>query len=209
VFKGIEVRHQVAIGGRVFDAGSHKPLAGAVVNIVDGPAALKKLLAAKAQQYQSHWDAMAERPDRTRTAADGFFHFLDLPDGPYTLAVAPPGSGNRYAVAQSSTNVSRGKEGQLKAAFLEIGIQVTTVHGKVTGAGQKTGLVMAEIRVKGSGERCFSDSRGQYVLAGVEPGKRTILAAAQGYRPDSKAVTIAKPGELATVNFALARETAG
>jgi hypothetical protein len=47
------------------------------------------------------------------------------------------------------------------------------------------------------------------VLAGVEPGKRTILAVAQGYRPAAKPVTIEQPGGLATLNFALVREAAG
>jgi hypothetical protein len=65
---------------------------------------------------------------------------------------------------------------------------------------------MAEVRVKGSGERAFSDAEGHYVLAGLEPGKRTVLAFAQGYRPASKQAAINEAGALETLNFELVRE---
>jgi hypothetical protein len=152
---------------------------------------------------------MAERPDRTRTAADGLFYFLDLPDGQYTITASLASSGKRCGATQASATVSRDAKSDVKMAFLEIGLQPTTVQGKVTGAALKAGLMMAEIRVRGSGERAFSDAQGRYVLAGVEPGNRTILVAAQGYRAVAKPVTIGEPGELATLNFALVREAAG
>ena len=65
---------------------------------------------------------------------------------------------------------------------------------------------MAEVRVKGSGERAFSDAQGRYLLGAVAPGKRTILVYAQGYRAVSKPVTLAAPGALETLNFSLVRE---
>jgi hypothetical protein len=217
VLKVIEVRHQVAIAGRVIDAGTQKPLAGAEIEIAEMPPALKSALATKSMQYGSRWDAMAERPDRARTAADGLFYFLDLPDGQYTVAASVARLGRRYGVAQCEAKVSRDAQGKVKLAFKEISLQATAVHGKVTGPGHEAGVVMAEIRVKGSGERAFSDESGKYVLAGIEPGrrindepgKRTIIVTAQGYRVATKRVTIEHPGQLATLDFPLARETAG
>jgi hypothetical protein len=205
----VEVRHQVAIAGRVVDAGVRKPLGGVLVNIVEMPPATKRLLAAKSMQYGSRWDALTERPDRTQTVADGLFYFLDLPDGKYTIAASLARFGKRYGVALGSATVSRDANRGAKLAFLEIGLQPTAVQGKVTGAGHKAGVMMAEIRIKGSGERVFTDAQGQYLLAGVEPGKRTILVTAQGYRLAAKPVTIEQPGELATLNVALVREAAG
>jgi len=209
VVKAIEVRHQVAVAGKVTDVVARKPLGGAVVNIIEMPQALKSLLVTKSMQYGARWAAMAERPDRTQTAADGLFYFLDLPDGKYTIAASVARCGKRYGGARGSATVSRDAKGNVKMAFLEIGLQPTTVQGKVTGAGHKAGVMMAEIRVKGSGELAFSDAQGEYVLAGVEPGKRTILVAAQGYRTAAKPVTIEQPGELAILNFALVREAGG
>ncbi len=209
MLKVVEVRHQVAIAGRVIDAGAKKPLRGAVVNIVEMPHAMKRQLSTKSMQYGARWGDLAERPDRTRSAADGVFYFLDLPDGKYTLAASVARFGKRYGAARGSATVSRDAQGNVKMAFLEIGLKPTTVQGKVTGAGHKAGVLMAEVRVKGSGERAFSDGQGEYVLAGVEPGQRTILVAAQGYRTAAKPVTIDQPGELATLNFTLVREAAG
>jgi Carboxypeptidase regulatory-like domain len=209
VLKVVEVRHRVSIAGWVTDAGAQKPLGGVAVNIVEMPPAFKSVLRTKAMQYGSRWRAMPERPDRTRTAPDGLFYFLDLPDGKYTIAASLVRFGKRYGAAQCSAAVSRVAKGGPKVAYVQMGLRPTTVEGKVTGSAHKTGVIMAEIRVKGSGERVFTDAQGQYVLAGVEPGKRTILAVAQGYRPAAKPVTIEQPGGLATLNFALVREAAG
>ena len=209
MLKVLQVRHQVAVAGKVTAVVAKKPVGGAVVNIIEMPHALKSLLVTKSMQYGARWGAMAERPDRTRTAADGLFYFLDLPDGKYTIAASVASCGKRYGGARGSAAVSRDAKGNVKMAFLEIGLQPTTVQGKVTGAGHKAGVLMAEVRVKGSGERAFSDAQGEYVLAGVEPGNRTILVAAQGYRTAAKPVTIEQPGELAILNFALVREAGG
>jgi hypothetical protein len=203
----VAVRHQVAIAGRVNDAGTQKPLAGAVVRIVEMSPALKRVLAMKATQFGPQWKAMAERPDRARTAADGIFYFTDLPDGKYTVEASMTAFGKRYGAARGPATVSRDANGKLKLAFLELGLRPTAVQGKVTGSGHKAGLMMTEIRVNGSGERAFSDGQGEYVLNGIEPGKRILTAAAQNYQPASKPVTIEQPGDIVTVNFTLVRDS--
>jgi hypothetical protein len=218
------VRHQVAIAGRLADAGTGKPVGGALVTINEDertPAAFKSLLEARAMQYGDAWATMTERPDRARTAPDGLFYFLDLPDGDYTLTASLASMGNRYGTAQATATVSRDENGNLKRAFLDLALQATTVRGKITGPSHKTGVAMAEVRVKGSGERTFSDAQGQYVLAGVEPVKpkngtsaggrppiteRTVLVFAQGYRPASKPVALHEAGTMKTLNFELVRE---
>lgn len=201
-----QVRHQVAIGGRVMDAATRKAISGARVSITEMPPALKGVLERKSIQYGSRWAAMLERPDRTATAPDGLFYFLDLPAGKYTLTALLPGSGKRYGSGHGAATVSMDANRNVKMAFVEIVLQPTTVQGKVTGASHKAGVVMAEVRVKGSGERAFSDAQGQYLLGAVEPGKRTIMVFAQGYRAVSKSVILAAPGALETLNFALVPE---
>jgi hypothetical protein len=215
------VRHRVAIAGKLTDAGTGKPMSGAVVVITKMPAAFKGLLEAKAMQHGERWAAMSEKPDRTRTAADGLFYFMDLPDGQYTLAAALASKGKRYGTAQGTATVSRHKNGDFAMAFLELALEPTTVRGKITDSGGKNGVVMAEVHVKGSGERTFSDAEGQYVLAGIEPSEsqqpapggarplsaeRTILVFAQGYRPESQRVTVEKAGASKTLDFMLVRQ---
>lgn len=199
-------RHQVAIAGWVSDGETGKPVSGAEVTITEMPAAFKKRLQGSALQHGKRWTAMVERPDRTQTRADGLFYFLDLPDGTYTLSASCTSTGKRYGTARETATVSRDGKANIKMASVNFVLRPTTIKGKITGPGHKTVVVMAEVRVKGSGERAFSDAQGQYVLAGIEPGKRTVLVFAQGYRPASQPVTLEHPGALGTLNFALARE---
>jgi hypothetical protein len=209
-----EVRRQVAIAGRVIDGDTRKPLAGALVNLVgELPPAMRRLLATKERQYGARWNDMTERPDRALTAADGLFYFMDLPDGNYTIAVSLAGAGKRYGSGQGSAVVSRDAQHNVRRdfpkMFLEIALRATSVQGKVNDSTRGGGVAMAEVRVQGSGEHAFSDSIGRYVLAAIEPGKRTLVVTAQGYPRVKQEVTIAGPGESVTHNFKLKREAAG
>ncbi|MGD9101251.1 MAG: carboxypeptidase regulatory-like domain-containing protein [Anaerolineae bacterium] len=199
------VRHQVAIAGRVSDAQTGKTIARARVEITAAPAEFTAWLAIRAKQHQEHWETMDERPDRTRTALDGHFHFLDLPDGSYTLTVSLPGSGSRYGTAQVVATVSRDAEENIVMAAADTTLPPTTVKGQITEQDSDPVILvaMAEVRVKGSGERTFSDGQGQYLLAGLETGARTVLVSAQGYQPASQAVSLNQAGVEQTLNFAL------
>ena len=215
VVKWNVVRHQVAIAGLVTDGEAGKPLAGAEVGITEKPPAFERSLRGLSLRYGSRWNKMVERADKTLSRADGLFYFLDLPNGKYTLGASLPSSG-RYGTAQEAATVSRDAKGTIKMASVNFSLRPTTIKGKITGPAHKNGVVMAEVRLKGSGERAFSDGDGHYVLAGVEPGKRTLLVFAQGYRqPDprnpkaapeaQKIVTLEKPGAVESADFALVR----
>jgi hypothetical protein len=169
------------------------------------PMAFQKKLAARALQYGAQWSGMTERPDRARSRPDGSFYFLDLPDGDYQLAASLPNMGKRYGAAEAKATVSRDAGGKMQIAFVDLSLQPTMVEGKITGAGQKAAVVMAEVQIRGSGERTFSDAKGHYTLAAVEPGERIVLASAQGYRPARQKVALAASGAAETVNFALTR----
>ena len=210
-------RHQVAIAGHVTDGESGKPLSRVEVSITEMPVEFKRKLEGASLQYGNRWATMTERADKTLSGADGLFYFLDLSNGKYTLRATLPSSGKRYGSAQETATVSRDAKGNIKMASLKFILRPTTIKGRITGPVHKNGVVMAEVRVKGSGERAFSDAQGQYVLAGIEPGKRTVLVFAQGYRqPDpnkpraapeaEKIVPLEKPGIVETANFTLVRE---
>lgn len=200
------VRHRVVLAGRVRDASSGKPLGDAEVWFTAMPSALKKKLESVSLAHGKAWDKMAERPDRTRTRPDGRFYFLDLPVGKYKLQAALPNQGRRFGKAEESVEVGQDADGYAKMVFVRCALSPTQVNGKITGVGQEGGVALARVRVKGSGERGFTDAQGEYRVAGIEPGKRTLLVSAQGYRAESQMFTLEKPGDSKTLNFNLKRE---
>ncbi|HET6420522.1 MAG TPA: carboxypeptidase-like regulatory domain-containing protein [Geobacteraceae bacterium] len=173
------VRRQVAIGGTVTDALTGRPLAGAGLSITAPNVSL----------------------DLT-TAADGHFHVLDLSDGSYTVQAGLPDAGSRYGKAQAQAVVIRDGSGKIKMAAVDLSLSPTTVSGKVTIKGG-TPLSMAEISLRGSGERVYSDNDGNYCLYGVEAGTRLVQVFAQGYKPASQTVNLVAAGNSATADFAL------
>jgi hypothetical protein len=196
-----EIRHQVAISGRVTDAQTGRAIGSAQVRIIAAPLVFMEWLANRAKQYGDKWKIMMERPDRIRTAADGHFHFMDLPDGQYTLTASLPGSGTRYGTAQNVITVTRDAEGNITMAVADMDLPSTMLNGRITIQNTTDPVVMAEVLIQGIGERTFSDGEGQYLLAGLEIGQRTVVISAQGYQQISHTVQFSQAGEELTSDF--------
>jgi carboxypeptidase family protein len=199
-----EVRHQPAIAGRVVEVGTAAPVPGALVGLEGGPPAFAAWLGLLARRYGSDWEGMLERADRTLSRADGYFYFLDLPDGQYTVRGAL-GRGSRYGTAEASARVSRDANGRIAVAQVELTLPRTTVAGRISAAGGGP-IMMAAVRMEGSGERVFSDTHGQYALNGVEAGTRTLTASAQGFVTAHQAVAVSAAGVAVNVDFSLVRQ---
>lgn len=195
-------RHRVAIAGRVTDARTGQPLPAARVQITAGPPAFSGLLPLLAKQHGARWETMAARPDRTRTASDGFFHFLDLPAGQYTLAASLPGSGSRYGTATVQVTLAADGQGNVPMQTATLALPATTIEGRVSGPADAA-VRLAEVRVQGSGERTWSDAQGNYVLSGVEAGARKLTISARGFQTKSETVTLGQPGASTTHNVNL------
>lgn len=194
-------RHQVAIAGQVTDRQTGRAIQGSQVTITAGPAAYTRWL-------DLHLLANpTERPHVTRTAADGHFHYLDLPDGQYTLVASLPGAGSRYGTASAQVTITRDAEGNIVRAAANLSLPPTTIKGQVADSVSGEAVVMAQLRVKASGEPAFTNAQGHYLLAGVETGSRTLLVSAKGYQPASQTVTLDAAGVERTVNFTLIRST--
>ena len=91
-----------------------------------------------------------ERPDRTRTAVDGHFHFLDLPDGMYTCTATLPGAGSRYGTVQAGATVLRDAAGNLPMATANLALPPTTLKGQIADQDTADPVFMAEVRVSGA-----------------------------------------------------------
>jgi hypothetical protein len=202
----VEVRRQAAIVGRVVDAKTGRPVGGAQVEITAAPRAFELRRETRATQAGDRWDALAERPDRTRTAANGHFRFMDLPGGRYRLTVALPGAGNRYGTARATAVAPRAAADDVSPATVELALPPTALQGQVSRP-DGSPAALAEVQLEGSGERTFADSRGRYLLTGLELGSRTVRVSAPGLRPATETARLSRAGKSHTLNVVLAPAT--
>jgi hypothetical protein len=197
------VRHRVAVAGLIADALTDQALAGVRVEITSAPAAFASLLTLRARGAGSLWAGMEERPDRTRTAGDGHFHFLDLPAGAYTLVASLPAAGSRYGTVTLPLTLAADSLGNVILTHADMALPPTAVQGKVSGPAPGSAVPMAELSLNGSGERTWSDAQGGYLLSGIEAGPRVVLASARGFNPKSQPVTLAQAGAVVILDLAL------
>jgi hypothetical protein len=197
------IRRQAVLAGRVTDAATGAPLAGAVVSVKGGPAAWTAWLAARAVGYGDRWDRLPVRPDRQITAADGSFRFLaPMPAGAYTLSASLPAAGDRYAAAERAATVAApAADERVPLTVADLALTPTRVQGHVL-LPDGTGVLGSTVRVLGSGEEAVVGADGAYLLNALEIGTRTLrLTTAGPNRQPTKPVTLAKAGDLGTVDF--------
>ncbi len=191
-------RRQVAIAGQVKDAQTDRVIPQALVTMTAMPGEFQQQVDLLQGLYGTNWH---QRPDRTRTDGDGYFYFLDLPDGDYTLRVDLPGVGTRYGNPTASVTVSQG----VQVSITKISLLTTSLSGNITGVNSRP-LVMAKVQVEGSGEYTFSDSQGNYRLTALESGNRRIKITAQGYHSKTEQVVL-NQGQMQTLNISLTKAT--
>lgn len=173
--------------------------------ITNAPEEFAKWLNLKSLQYGNQWQAMVERPDRTRTAVDGHFHFLDLPNGEYSLTASLPGAGKRYNTALVSVTVSRQNNDKIIMATADIALPPTTLKGKISDPNGDP-VYLAEVWVNRSTESAYSNQQGQYLLMELEASekqKRTIMVSAPGYELAAQEVLLSQAGAEKTLDFVL------
>jgi hypothetical protein len=197
-----EARHQVAIAGRLTDAVTGTLLAGCRVQLTSVPAAFAAWLASRALEIGARWESLPVRPDRAVTQGDGHFHFLDLPDGQYTVAASLPPAGTRYGTAQVGRTISRDAGGTIARQTADLALPPTTVRGRVTGPGN-VAVQLAWVRVRGGVENTYTDGLGEYVLTALEAGSRALLVSASGFQPSPPVSVSLQVGTVATMNVSL------
>jgi len=198
------VSHAVAISGRVINTRTNAAVAGAQVKITNGPADFMNMLDLQAKSYGRRWKHLRERPDRKSSTYDGHFHFLDLPEGAYTLSAMLSGAGSRYGTAQISVAVSLDSLGDLLMTTVELNLPPTTIRGQITDQTSGDPIVMARVSIQGSNESLYTDNQGDYMLSGLETGTRILQVSAQGFQSVSQTVNLAAAGTEVTQHIALA-----
>jgi hypothetical protein len=197
------ISHAVAISGQVTDIQTDNLIAGARIDIINGPAEFLSMVELQTKSYGRRWQTMQDRPDRKISTRDGHFHFMDLPDGAYTLEAKLPDVGNRYGTVQTIASVSRDSLGQLIMTTVGLNLPPTTLKGKITDQSTTDPIVMAQVSINNSNESTYSDNLGDYVLIGLETGNRTLMVSARGYQPVSQVVNLASAGTDLTQNIAM------
>lgn len=201
---------EVSIAGCVIDKETRLPIQGARVTVESQDKAFREWRRLKRLAHGDRWNDLLERPDQTWSRADGHFHFLDLPEGTYTLTASLPRAGARYGIAEIgnvkvppvSADTAGASDIYPQDAYQKLELPSTAIKGTVTfqeaqGSG-KTKCVpvfMAEVKIQGARERILTDIDGKYLLAGLEwhkDGKYTVTVAARGYQHEQEELTVRK-----------------
>ena len=171
------ISHRASIAGLVGDG--QVALAGVQVVISDGPAAWKSRVAALQQGRR------AARPDLAISNGDGFFSWLDLPAGAYTLEAAAPDP--RYAAATATATVTA----DAPPATVSLVLVPTRLVGSVSADKPPGPLAMARVRLVDSNEVTFTAADGTFALSPIEPGSdRALEVSAQRYATAMVHVTL-------------------
>ncbi len=215
----LELRHAVAMAGRVSDATTGKPLAGALVEIAAGPPEFEQRRAILAQD--PGWAGRRERPDRTHARPDGIFVFLNLPPGGYRLQVSyrpqmeglppvalPPAGSGGYASGEVAATVfdARDAAGRVRVDALEVKLAPTRLRGRVTRRSDGEPIAAAKVRLRRDYRTLTTDVDGRYEFTRLVATRLTVEASAPGFVAATSDPVAITPGGDHTVDFALEAE---
>ncbi|MEG4304906.1 carboxypeptidase regulatory-like domain-containing protein [Microcoleus sp. D3_18a_C4] len=162
------------------------------------------------------------QPERTQTAADGWFYFRDLPPGIYQLQAFLPNAIGRYSAAQGQIEIGQ-KDGEnidnpdpnvslFDKIRVELKLKPTTLLGKVTNYDDEEAIGMAKVQIQGKRDYTFSASeltkqqQGEwnYRLVGIEAGNTplTVIVSARGHPTQQKEISL-QTGEVKSLDFQL------
>jgi len=175
----LTLRHRAAIGGHVVDAATGAPIAGALVMI--------------ATPAQSAF-----------TREDGFYSFIDLPDGSYALSASAPALGTRYgnAAAVTVTVASDASGAPQLDPRAELTLAPTRLAGIVRRADTSAPIPYAQLRLRASQLGVVGDVNGRYEFSPVEAGTQLVQVSATGYATSTSSVSLSV-GQQSPADFAL------
>lgn len=173
------IRHRAAIAGHVVDAVSGLGIGDALITI-------------PALDIETH-----SRPD-------GFYAFLDLPDGAYALTATAPALGRRYgSVTVGGIVVASTADGRpILDPKGRLPLPPTRLRGTVHRADTSAPIPRAQVRLRASAVAVLCDATGSYHVDALEAGTQTAVVTASGFISHSEQVVLTV-GEEAILNFNL------
>lgn len=113
-----QVRHRVAIGGRVLNGKTQQPVAGAVVLLTEVPDEFKSRCTASHEAAKQSGANHVRRLDEASTSPSGHYYFCDLPKGRYELKAT--GNGRSPLMGTGKTHVTVDQSGRVVMATLDL-----------------------------------------------------------------------------------------
>ncbi|MCP5013282.1 MAG: hypothetical protein GY942_25155 [Aestuariibacter sp.] len=181
------LRRQIAISGQITAVADNAPISQAQVQITAAPDAFMNKVRLYAKLHGNAWDGLTKRVDRTETAADGAYYFLDLPNGDYTISAYVPHRLPLYDYAEGEGVVSRDDTDTVQAATVDVALP--PFSGKTFPPAftpqmiadcqlwlQADGLALAD----GATVTSWADSSGQAVSVTTENGPTYLAAGFNG-----------------------------
>jgi Carboxypeptidase regulatory-like domain len=178
---GLEtIRHRAAISGYVTDAITGQAISGVIIEVREGTL-------------------------KTQTASDGFFYFVDLDAGLYTLSISAPILGSRYGTAGiPNLGVQDGPDGRpMFDPKANVALPPTRLTGYVRRSSDGQPLKGALVQVLGSEAKTVTDQNGKYAITGLQSGTPNVQASAEGRASVVQKVTL-EPGTETAADFSLA-----
>lgn len=178
------ITHQVAICGRVAvgfklqgtDNWSllSQPVRQAQVEIISAPLSFQRRLFLKSLSYSQNWKSLPDRLDRTQTAEDGSFYFLDLPPGKYILKASCPQQSTRLQGTEAVVEIGDGKKLEWQDLILATTGIVGQVRTKLSNSNEFVSVPQAQVQVVNGSEQTRCDRDGNFQLLNLEaPEKLT------------------------------------
>ncbi|WP_181357322.1 hypothetical protein [Stenomitos frigidus] len=164
------------------------PVRQAQVEIIEPPESFKRKLDLKSLSHGQNWESLSPRPDRTHTAVDGSFYFIDLPPDNYTLKASLPQKLTRLQVAKEVVTVVK-TDAKLNPLPRDLVLLTTGIVGQVISPPEQgtKPVAYAQVKLKGGNEQTRCDRDGKFQLLNLEapesPSTRSVQfeISASGY----------------------------
>ena len=181
------LRRQIAISGQVTAVDTADPIPNARVQITAAPDTFMRKVRLYAKQHGTAWESLTKRVDRTQTAVDGAYYFLDLPDGDYTVTAYVPHRLPPYDYEEGAGTVSRDDTGSIHS--VTVNMALSAFSGKTFSAVFSPADIadcqlwlQADALSQGDGAVVMNwpDSSGQDVAVTSENGPTFVAAGING-----------------------------